>query len=203
MQDAPELHTQLASRSRKTQLSAKRRLHSFDKLVIQELEARQSVQSRQSLVHRLLLVGEKHGRFTSGLYPGRLEGFPRGEIQVTVKNRTTFSRYMTRASFSRMLQTLRLRRLSMCFGVDNTYFQYCLAFGGRPRISLYRSRYPSSTAGAASFRRWWYRVWMAAQLARRICFRRRRRDTIFQDKEEDPLAVTLWGWGCSDLPGGH
>ncbi|GAA50797.1 uracil phosphoribosyltransferase [Clonorchis sinensis] len=59
------LHTKLAICSRQPQLGTKRRLHTFDELVRQQLLPRHSFQSRQSVILRMLQAGDEHGRVTS------------------------------------------------------------------------------------------------------------------------------------------
>ncbi|KER33917.1 hypothetical protein T265_00353 [Opisthorchis viverrini] len=44
------------------QLGTKRRLHTFDELIRQQMVARHSVQPQQSAFHQLLQAGEEHGR---------------------------------------------------------------------------------------------------------------------------------------------
>ncbi|KAG5442499.1 hypothetical protein CSKR_103478 [Clonorchis sinensis] len=66
-------HTQPANCFRQLQLGTKRKPHSFDELVKQQLVARHSVQSRQSPIQRLLQAGKEHDRVASRSHPGRLQ----------------------------------------------------------------------------------------------------------------------------------
>ncbi|KER32501.1 hypothetical protein T265_01381 [Opisthorchis viverrini] len=108
------LHTQLAGCSCQPQPGTKRRLHTFDELVRQQLVSRHSVQRRQSAIQQLLQAGEEHGRVRSGCHPGLLEP-PNSSLAVDRRIELRFKDFLRggpvhhpRASSGRIQGRLRL-----------------------------------------------------------------------------------------------